>query len=185
MSPQFLFGKKQSQKFADVGGHFISQAVLSNNKVNKARTKSTSPGSRAAAGSKSCSKAGNDQALYTRESVNTTEPLDASNETNCPTAEHSEGSAISQTPSTNRSYFPEATAGNEVVGRKEREKEKDTGLHKGCVSESHKVTKVQRIEGKQRVGAQTSSNEMARKDMKHVGIGSRSRMGNLAVGVAS
>ncbi|XP_059447934.1 protein WVD2-like 7 isoform X2 [Corylus avellana] len=161
------------------------KAVLSNNKCNKAQTKSTSPGSRAAAGSKSCSKAGNDQALYTSESVNTTEPLDASNETNCPTAEHSEGSAISQTPSTNRSYFPEATAGNEVVGRKEREKEKDTGLHKGCVSESHKVTKGQRIEGKQRVGAQTSSNELARKDMKHVGIGSRSRMGNLAVGVAS
>jgi hypothetical protein len=58
-------------------------------------------------------------------------------------------------------------------------------LHKGCVSESHKVTKGQRIEGKQKVGGQTSSNEMARKDMKHVGIGSRSRMGNLAVGVAS
>lgn len=161
------------------------KAVLSNNKVNKARTKSTSPGSRAAAGSKSCLKSGNDQAPYTSESVNTTEPLDASEETKCPTAEHSEGSAISQTPSTNQSYYPEATSGNEVAGRKEREKEKDTGLHKCCVSESHKVTKGQRIEGKQKVGAQTSSNEMARKDMKGIGIGSRSRMGHLAVGVAS
>ncbi|KAE8022840.1 hypothetical protein FH972_008609 [Carpinus fangiana] len=178
-------GEKMHAKEAEINQiQAKTQAVLGNNKVNKARTKSTSPGSSAAAGSKSCSKAGN--APYTSESVNTTEPLDVSDETNCPIAEHSEGSAISQTPSTNQSYFPEATAGNEViVRRKEREKEKDTGLHKGCVSESHKVTKGQRIEGKQKVGAQTSSNEMARKDMKHVGIGSRSRMGNLAVGVAS
>ncbi|XP_062170965.1 protein WVD2-like 7 isoform X3 [Alnus glutinosa] len=161
------------------------KVILSNNTVNKARTKSTSPGSRAAAGSKSCLKAGNDQSPNTSESVNTTEPLDASEETNCPRAEHSEGSAISQTPSTNQSCSPEATAGNEVAGRKEREKEKDTGLHKCCVSESHKVTKGQRIEGKQKVGAQTSSNEMSRKDMKGISIGSRSRMGHLTVGVAS
>ncbi|GLT61096.1 hypothetical protein SLA2020_338260 [Shorea laevis] len=130
------------------------KAVFSKNKVNKAQTKSTSPGSRVAAGSKSCLKSGNDQAPYTN--------------------------SIYQPK-----LLPEATSGNEVAGRKEREKEKDTGLHKCCVSESHKVTKGQRIEGKQKVGAQTSSNEMARKDMKGIGIGSRSRMGHLAVGVAS
>lgn len=51
---------------------FISQAPSSNSKVNKARDKSTNPGSRAAGRSKSCLKEGSDQASSTNESVNTT-----------------------------------------------------------------------------------------------------------------
>lgn len=160
------------------------KAVSSNNKANKARNKSSNPGIRAAAESKSCLKDGNDQAPYTSESVNIFEPLDNSQEINCLTSKPSEGSAISQIPSTNHVCSPEATAGNGIAGRKEREK-KDTGLHKRDESESHKVTKGQRIKGKQNVGAQTSSNETGRKDTKGIGIGSRSGMGHLAVGVAS
>uniref|UniRef100_A0A2N9FZH2 TPX2 C-terminal domain-containing protein n=1 Tax=Fagus sylvatica TaxID=28930 RepID=A0A2N9FZH2_FAGSY len=161
------------------------KVVLSNNKVSKARNKSTSPGSRAAAGSKSYFKSGDDQVPSTSESVDASEPLDASEEINCPATEHSGGGEISQTANTNQSCPPEATAGNEVTGRKERGKEKDTSLHKHRVSESHKVTKGQRVDGKQKVGARKSSNEMARKDMKGIGIGSSSGMGHLAVGVAS
>ncbi|KAF3967363.1 hypothetical protein CMV_008629 [Castanea mollissima] len=162
------------------------KVVLStNNKVNKARSKSTSPGSRAVAGSKSYFKAGNDQAPSTSESVDTSEPLDASEETIFPLTEHSGGSEILQTAYTNQSFPPEATTRNEVTGRKERGKEKDTSLHKHRVSETHKVTKSQRVDRKQKVGARRSSNEMARKDMKSIGIGSSSGMGHLTVGVAS
>ncbi|KAL4612547.1 hypothetical protein ACB092_08G208200 [Castanea dentata] len=162
------------------------KVVLStNNKVNKARSKSTSPGSRAVAGSKSYFKAGNDQAPSTSESVDTSEPLDASEETIFSLTEHSGGSEILQTAYTNQSFPPEATTRNEVTGRKERGKEKDTSLHKHRVSETHTVTKSQRVDRKQKVGARRSSNEMARKDMKSIGIGSSSGMGHLTVGVAS
>lgn len=90
-----------------------------------------------------------------------------------------------QTAYTNQSFPPEAKTRNEVTGRKERGKEKDTSLHKHRVSETHKVTKSQRVDRKQKVGARRSSNEMARKDMKSIGIGSSSGMGHLTVGVAS
>nr|POF12518.1 protein wvd2-like 7 [Quercus suber] len=161
------------------------KVVLSTNKANKVRNKCTSPGSRAVAGSKSYFKAGNDQAPSTSESVDTSEPLDASEETNFPSTEHSGGSEILQTAYTNQSFPPEATTRNEVTGRKERGKEKDTSLYKHRVSETHKVTKSQRVDRKQKVGARRSSNEMARKDMKSIGIGSSSGMGHLTVGVAS
>ncbi|KAF5442307.1 hypothetical protein F2P56_034977 [Juglans regia] len=156
------------------------KALSSNNKINKARDKSTNPGSRAADRSKSCLKEGSDQASSTNESVNTTERTDALEKTNCPTGEHSGGSASSQTLPTNQSCFLEVGVENKVVRRKEREKERDTSMYKHCVSEIHKVMKGQRAEGKQKVGAQRSSNEMARKEMK-----SSSGLGNLVVGVAS
>ncbi|KAF5451019.1 hypothetical protein F2P56_031322 [Juglans regia] len=160
------------------------KAQSSNNKVNKARNKSTSPGRRAAGSSKSCLKEGNDQALSTCESVNTTEPIDASEATNCPTGDL-EVTAASQAPYGNQSCSPEATAGNEISGRKERVKERDTSVHKNHVSESHKAMKGRKVEGKQKTGGQRSSKEIAKKDMKGVGIGSGSQMSNLAVGVAS
>ncbi|KAL0000194.1 hypothetical protein SO802_019796 [Lithocarpus litseifolius] len=161
------------------------KVVLSTNKVNKAQNKSTSPGSRAVAGSKSYFKAGHDQAPSTSESVDTSEPLDASEETNFSLTEHIGGSEILQTAYTNQSFPSETRTRNEVTGRKERGKEKDTSLHKHRVSETHKVTKSQRVDRKQKVGARRSSNEMARKDMKSIGIGSGSGMGHLTVGVAS
>ncbi|KAB1205706.1 Protein WAVE-DAMPENED 2 [Morella rubra] len=154
-------------------------------KVNKERNKSTSPGSKAAAGSKACLKAGSDQAPSTTESVNRTEPLDALEESNYPTGEQSEGSAIPQTPATNQSCSPDPMALNMAAGRKDREKETDTSLRKHRVPEKHNVTKDKKFEGKQKVGVRRSSNEMARKDMKGIGPGSSSGMGNLAVGVAS
>ncbi|XP_041012368.1 protein WVD2-like 7 isoform X2 [Juglans microcarpa x Juglans regia] len=160
------------------------KAQSSNNKVNKARNK-YSPGSRAAGSSKSCLKEGNDQALSTCESVNTTEPIDASEATNCPTGEDLEVTAASQAPYGSQSCSPEATAGNEISGRKERVKERDTSVHKHHVSESHKVMKGRKVEGKQKTGGQRSSKEIAKKDMKGIGIGSGSQMSNLAVGVAS
>ncbi|KAG7973735.1 hypothetical protein I3843_06G011500, partial [Carya illinoinensis] len=135
------------------------KAPSSNSKVNKARDKSTNPGSRAAGRSKSCLKEGSDQASSTNESVNTTARIDALEKTNCPTV----------------------GVENKVGRRKEREKERDTSMYKHRVSEIHKVMKGQRAEGKQKVGAR----EMARKDMKSSGIGSSSGLGNLVVGVAS
>lgn len=126
---------------------FISQALSSNNKINKARDK------------------------------NTTERTDALEKTNCPTGEHSGGSASSQTLPSNQSCFLEVGVENKVVRRKEREKERDTSMYKHRVSEIHKVMKGQRAEGKQKVGAQRSSNEMARKDIKRSGIGSSSGLG--------
>ncbi|KAG2709546.1 hypothetical protein I3760_05G245400 [Carya illinoinensis] len=161
------------------------KAQSSNNKINRARNKSTSPGSRAAGCSKSCLKEGNDQASSTCESVNTTEPIDASEVTNCPTGEDLEVTAASQALYGNQNCSPEATAGNEISGRKERVKERDTRVHKHHVSESHKVMKGQKGEGKQKAGGQRSSKEIAKKDVKGIGIGSGSQMSNLAVGVAS
>ncbi|XP_042984281.1 protein WVD2-like 7 [Carya illinoinensis] len=157
------------------------KAPSSNSKVNKARDKSTNPGSRAAGRSKSCLKEGSDQASSTNESVNTTARIDALEKTNCPTGEHSEGSASSQTLPSNQSCFLGVGVENKVGRRKEREKERDTSMYKHRVSEIHKVMKGQRAEGKQKVGAR----EMARKDMKSSGIGSSSGLGNLVVGVAS
>lgn len=165
-----------------------NKVVLSNNKVSKARSKPTNPGSVAVAGSPSSLKAPNDQAAFTSESINTNEAVDdASEESNCSTAEHFAeesncstvehfaASAVSWMPSTKRSCHPEGMTKIEVIVRKEREKLKN--LQKHCVSESQKTTKGQRVEGKQKVAVRRSSKDMARKDMKGIG--------HLAVGVAS
>lgn len=63
--------------------------------------------------------------------------------------------------------------------------EKESHPQRHRISTGSKVVNARVIEGKQKVGARRSINEMMRKDMKGVCMGSGSKMGHLAVGVAS
>ncbi|KAK9277636.1 hypothetical protein L1049_007182 [Liquidambar formosana] len=176
--PSFYHGAVQP-------GSDKNKAVSSSTKSTKLQSKSLCPGSRAAAGSRSYPKAGNDQVVSPNESVNTSDSPQASGATSCLVSEPSEASVISVASLTHRNRSSQAGMKSEVAGKKERGREKDTNLQKHRVSEVGKVTKGQRVGVKNKVGARSSSNEMVRKHMKGIGIGSGSGMGHQAVGVAS
>lgn len=157
---------------------FCYQAVSNKTKVTKVRSKPTNSGNGAPSGMSSHLKSENDQDPTASASANTVKSLDASVETDCATTELSEATA------TSRLQSPEALTKNNVLRKKEREKEANQLKHR--VSESSKVAKNQRVVGKQqKSGPQRSSNEMTRKSMKGIGIGSNSGMGHLTVRVSS
>lgn len=157
---------------------FWYQAVSNKTKVTKLRSKPTNCGNGASLGLSSHLKAGNDQGPTASASVNTTDSFDLSGETDCVTSKQSEATAISPTPLTSK-----VSARNNVSQRKE--KERDVNQFKHQVSESSKVAKGQRVDGKQKSGAQRSSNDMARKSVKGIGIGNNAGMGHLTVRVSS
>ncbi|KAF3432195.1 hypothetical protein FNV43_RR26934 [Rhamnella rubrinervis] len=155
-----------------------SKAVSNKTKVTKLRSKPTSSGNGAASGMSSHLKSVNDQDPTASASANTIKSLDASVESDCTTTELSEATA------TSRMQSPEALTKTDALRKKEREKE--ANQHKHRVAEGSKVAKNQRVDGKQqKSGAQRSSNEMTRKSMKGIGIGSNSGMGHLTVRVSS
>ncbi|KAJ0037519.1 hypothetical protein Pint_22252 [Pistacia integerrima] len=94
-------------------------------------------------------------------------------------------SEVSSAPRSHSSIHHEARMKNGNTERKPREKERSPSLQKYRVSETSKATKDHRIEVKPKVGARRNSNEMLRKSMKGIGLGSSSGIGSLAVGVAS
>ncbi|KAH7516356.1 hypothetical protein FEM48_Zijuj10G0126300 [Ziziphus jujuba var. spinosa] len=155
------------------------KAVYNKTKVTKLRSKTSSSGNGDSSGLSSHLEAGNDQDPTASASVNTIESLDLSGETDCATSKLSEA----PNPLTNKVCSPEASARNNVS--KKKEKERDASQLKHRVSESNKVAKCQGVDGKQRSGVQRSSNNMARKGVKGIGIGSNAGMGHLTVRVSS
>ncbi|GFS32927.1 hypothetical protein Acr_00g0025410 [Actinidia rufa] len=162
-----------------------NKAVSSNIKSSKLRSKST-PGFGTARRSPSNAKSRNDQASFNAERVNASDPRQDSVATNCSLASvSSETIATTHTPSTSRGHPPQDETNSKATSMKEKEKENAASLQKHRVLASSQVTKCDRSEGNRKVGVARSKNEMMRKGMKGVGIGSTSRMGPLAVGVAS
>ncbi|XP_057482506.1 protein WVD2-like 7 isoform X2 [Actinidia eriantha] len=158
-----------------------NKAVSSNIKSSK-----STPRFGTARRSPSNAKSRNDQASFNAERVNASDPHQDSVATNCSLASvSSETVATTHTPSTSRGHPPQDETNSKATSMKEREKENGVSLQKHRVSASSQVTKSDRSEGNRKVGAARSKNEMMRKGMKGVGIGSTSRMGPLAVGVSS
>ncbi|RXH79202.1 hypothetical protein DVH24_040349 [Malus domestica] len=148
-----------------------------------ANSMSTNPGSGATSRLLSHSETGKSEAPTDSDSVNTTDLPEASRETNFMMAEPSEASSVSSTTLSSKNLSRDTTKG-EVMRTKEREKNVNTQKHRSL--ESGKMAKSQKTEGKQKVGGERNSREMARKGVKvSVGFGSSSRMGHLTVGVAS
>ncbi|KAM0986732.1 hypothetical protein ACFX2I_010917 [Malus domestica] len=161
--------------------HDGSKAVST--KSSKVQSMSTNPGSGATSRLLSHSETGKSEAPTDSDSVNTTDLPEASRETNFMMAEPSEASSVSSTTLSSKNLSRDTTKG-EVTRTKEREKNVNTQKHRSL--ESGKMAKSQKTEGKQKVGGERNSREMARKGVKvSVGFGSSSRMGHLTVGVAS
>ncbi|KAJ0095563.1 hypothetical protein Patl1_15301 [Pistacia atlantica] len=146
------------------------------------RHKSTSPGTKSTARSPMLSKARKDRGLTMTESVNTADKPESSEVSKSSTTDLSE---VSSAPQSHSSIHHEARMKNGNTERKPREKERSPSLQKYRVSETSKATKDNRSEVKPKVGARRNSNEMMRKNMKGIGLGSSSGIGSLAVGVAS
>ncbi|XP_024463094.2 protein WVD2-like 7 isoform X3 [Populus trichocarpa] len=161
-----------------------NKASLSKTKPAKARHKSTSPASGAAARPQLLSRAGKDQALSANEFVKTTNQPEPSERTDHPPTKVSE--ALDTSPTNNSRHNPEALTKTGVTGKNERGgKVKDPNFKRHRVSENTKVPKDPKFEGKAKMGNHRSSSEMLRKSIKRIGSGSNSGMGHLAVGVAS
>lgn len=123
--------------------------------------------------------------MSTSVAVKTAYLLESSGSTGCPTAEFSEAC---ESPPINNNGCPEAVTKHGVTGKNEQEKlkdTKDTNLLRHRVSENGKVLKDQRVEGKSKMGNRRNSVEMVRRSIKGAGIGNNSKVGHLAVGVAS
>ncbi|XP_068333442.1 protein WVD2-like 7 isoform X2 [Pyrus communis] len=161
--------------------HDGSKAVST--KSSKVQSMSTNPGSGATSRLPSHSETGKSNAPTDSDSVNTTDFPEASRETNFMMAEPSEASSVSSTTLSGKNLSRDTTKG-EATRTKEREKNANTQKHRSL--ESRKMAKSHKTEGKQKVGGERNSREMARKGVKvSVGFGSSSRMGHLTVGVAS
>ncbi|XP_009357938.2 protein WVD2-like 7 [Pyrus x bretschneideri] len=153
-------------------------------KFSKVQSKSTNPGSGAAARFPSHSEAGKVEPPTANVSINTADLHEASRETNSIMADPSETSSVSSATLSSRNLSRDTATKSEHPRTKGREKDAKTQKHR--LLESGKMAKSQKAEGKQKVGVQKNSREMARKGMKDgVGFGSSSRMGHLTVGVAS
>ncbi|TQD75530.1 hypothetical protein C1H46_038926 [Malus baccata] len=153
-------------------------------KFSKVQSKSTNPGSGAAARFPSHSEAGKVESPTANVSVNTADLHEASRETNSIMADPSETSSVSSATLSSRNLSRDTATKSEHPRTKGREKDANTQKHR--LLESGKMAKSQKAEGKQKVGVQKNSREMTRKGMKGgVGFGSSSRMGHLTVGVAS
>ncbi|KAL5830400.1 hypothetical protein ACOSQ3_019868 [Xanthoceras sorbifolium] len=155
-----------------------NKTVSCNTKPAKIRPKSTSPGAKRTARSPLLSKAGKDRGLSASQSSNTVDKPESSAASKCSTTELSEADTISSAPTIQRRNRHEASAKNGPTEKKEREKERNSSVQKYRISESSKMTKRE-------VGARRNSSEIMRKNMKGIGIGSSSRIGRVAVGVAS
>ncbi|KAM1960289.1 hypothetical protein EV2_021202 [Malus domestica] len=162
---------------------YIFQVVST--KFSKVQSKSTNPGSGAAARFPSHSEAGKVEPPTANVSVNTADLHEASRETNSIMADPSETSSVSSATLSSRNLSRDTATKSEHPRTKGREKDANyTQKHR--LLESGKMAKSQKAEGKQKVGVQKNGREMARKGMKGgVGFGSSSRMGHLTVGVAS
>ncbi|KAM2330001.1 hypothetical protein ACFX1X_020891 [Malus domestica] len=154
-------------------------------KFSKVQSKSTNPGSGAAARFPSHSEAGKVEPPTANVSVNTADLHEASRETNSIMADPSETSSVSSATLSSRNLSRDTATKSEHPRTKGREKDANyTQKHR--LLESGKMAKSQKAEGKQKVGVQKNGREMERKGMKGgVGFGSSSRMGHLTVGVAS
>ncbi|KAM7271893.1 hypothetical protein ACFE04_031107 [Oxalis oulophora] len=97
------------------------------------------------------------------------------------TSPPSESGSISSPPPTKSSKTLETTRKSGTPTKKHSEKEKDSSMQKHRASVSPKVTtKDQKAEGKLKTGMRRTGNEMVRKSIKGISIGSC-----VAVGVAS
>ncbi|XP_052204578.1 protein WVD2-like 7 isoform X2 [Diospyros lotus] len=167
------------------GLYYLTSALSSNTRSSKPRSKSVT-GSGSARRSLSYAKAGKDKASSDVDPIKRSNPPQASAATNSsPTSVHSETKGPPPALSTGRVHYPQDKTNGADTGMKECTKESDTGMQKHQASESGKAIKGQRPEGKHKVERRRSNNEMARKDMKGVGVSSPSGMRHLAVGVAS
>lgn len=156
------------------------QAVSNNTRSKKVQNQPKCPGSGADAALPSKSKMGNDQAVG--ESVPATEPHSISVEER-PQTNVSEASLInSPASSTNRCCLPNSVTNNHTSGKKERGK---VTPQKQKVLESCKGEKRQGNEGNKTAETTKHRNEIMRKGVRHVGLRSSSRSGNLTVRVAS
>ncbi|KAK1387006.1 TPX2 domain-containing protein [Heracleum sosnowskyi] len=122
------------------------------------------------------SKAEKGQSLSASEPVNIKELPEVTMLTN------SNGNSVAS--SSEKNHPSEAGTDNEVNGKIVSEK-KDFQPLRHKLTVASKLVKEQVVERKQKVGYRSSSNQMMRKNMKGVDMGSGSKMGHRAVGVAS
>ncbi|XP_044488442.1 protein WVD2-like 7 isoform X2 [Mangifera indica] len=179
---------RRSQKSLDFNAtpmpSFYQVTALPGSDGNKAPAKiqrnSTSPGAKSSRKSSVLSKARTDRGLAMSESVNTADKPDSPEASKTSTTKLSE---VSSAPASLSSIHQKARMKNGDTERKQQEK--NPSLQKYRVSVTSKSPKDCKSEVKPKVGSQRNSNELTRKSMKGIGIGSRSGIGRLPVGVAS
>lgn len=142
---------------------------------SKHQSKSSSNKGLGSAESSSYPKPKDDLALSAGEPLTKTSP---------PEASHLSSSCIPFISSDNSSASASET--NNKVAEKCAPEIKESRMQRPrMLTAGSKVVKGQAIERKQKIGGRTSMSEMMRKDTKGVCTGSGSKMGHLAVGVAS
>lgn len=95
---------------------------------------------------------------------------------------NSSGNSVAS--SSERNHPSEAGTNNKVHGKIVSEK-KEIQPQRHKLTVGSKVVKEEVVERKQKVGYRRSSDQMIRKNLKGVDMGSGSKMGHRAVGVAS
>lgn len=159
------------------------QAVANNCKSSKVQNKPSSPGVGYAKKSLSCRSVGSSQACFKMECLKNSQEVSAETSYHSTISPNSNGHSSELAGSNSH---PTPAAIDKVLARKEEYEEvKHTSLRNHRVLESNQMNKGQKIEGKQKVGAERRTKAVVRRDIKGVDLRDSSRTHSLAVGVAS
>ncbi|CAI9756003.1 unnamed protein product [Fraxinus pennsylvanica] len=156
-----------------------SKATESNAKTRTPLTKPSSPGIRISERCSSSSGKGTYQTLSISKSVKSSDSPFISGETSCYstiTSDSTPSSPASPEGETSNNHPIQAAVNDIVGGTKQKEKDKRINIQSHKVPEVNKIFKGPKVDGKQKPGNGRHS---------YTGLGSSSRTGRLAVGVAS
>lgn len=165
--------------------YFLFQNTVNKSKSSKPQRKHSSPSTVAAENDTSSSGATNNGSHSTRKHLDFSASQQASSTIKHRKTISSDGSVSSPLPATSNTHVHLARAETPVV-KNEQETKQVTSSRKPKTPEVNKVNKSPKVEGKPKVSsARRTSNNVIKKEIKGIHLGSNSRMDCFAVGVAS
>lgn len=160
-----------------------NKELASKTKSSKLQSRPSTPGARATSATKNtvpCSRAEIDNRCSINEHQNVADSPQVSEVTNHPSAELSDSSVPSSAP-TSKTYQQTRA----VASKKEQDKRQVANSPRPRTSDTNKCSKGFKAEEKTKVVARRTGNSTMRKDIRSVDLSHSTRVGRLAVGVAS
>lgn len=163
-----------------------NKELASKTKSSKSQSRPSTSGARATSATEntvSCPRAEIDNRCSTNEHLNVADSPQVLEVTNHPSAELSDSSVPSSAPTSKTSH--QTRSNRTVAPKREQEKRQVPNSPRPRTADTYKRNKGIKAEEKTKVVARRTGNSAMRKDIRSVDLSHSTRMGRLAVGVAS
>lgn len=164
----------------------IFQELASKTESSKSQSRPSTSGARATSVTEntiSCPRAEIDNRCSTNEHLNVADSPQVSEVTNHPSAELSDSSVPSSAPTSKPSH--QTRSNRTVAPKREQEKRQVPNSPRPRTSDTNKGNKGFKAEEKTKVVARRIGNNAMREDIRSIDLNRSTRVGRLAVGVAS